>query len=166
MIERTLILLKPDSVRRGLVGEILSRFERAGLKIVAMKMQWVDEEFAKKHYREEDIVPRRGEQVWRNLLSFITEGPVVAAVLEGVEAVEVVRKMCGSTEPKKAAPGTIRGDYSHHSFALSDEKGTAVRNVIHASSSKEDAELEVKVWFKPEEIHSYKRWDQPEHYGE
>jgi nucleoside-diphosphate kinase len=153
MIEKTLILVKPDGVQRGLTGEILKRFENVGLKIVGMKMVWIDEAFATKHYS--DIKERRGEKVFTALLGLITMGPVVAAVLEGVDAVDVVRKMCGTTEPKSAAPGTIRGDYAHVSFAYSDEVDQAVRNVIHASGKPEEAKAEIALWFTPSEIHNY-----------
>ena len=156
MIERTLVLLKPDAVQRGYMGELITRFERAGLKIVGMKMVWVDEEFAKQHYREEDIASRHGETVWKNLLRGITEGPVLAFVLEGPSAIEIVRKMVGPTEPKSALPGTIRGDYAHVSYAYADAKNVHIKNLIHASADAKDAELELKVWFKPEELHSYK----------
>ncbi len=166
MIQRTLVLIKPDGVRRGLTGEILNRFEDVGMKIVGMKMVWLDEDFAKKHYRYDDIAARHGEEIWQNLLEFIQEGPVVAAVLEGVEAVEVVRKMCGETEPKSATPGTIRGDYAHHSYDLADDRGMAVRNVVHASATPEEAKQEVDLWFEEDEIHGYKRADELDHYGE
>jgi nucleoside-diphosphate kinase len=156
MIQRTLILLKPDAVQRGYMGEIIARFERAGLKIVGMKFVWADREFAKRHYREEDIVPRRGQAVWELLLKGITAGPVLAFVIEGVEAIEVVRKMVGATEPKTAAPGTIRGDYAHVSYGYADAMKIHVKNIIHASASPEDANIEIGVWFKPEELHSYK----------
>lgn len=154
MIERTLILLKPDAVQRGLIGRIIQRFEDAGFKIVAMKMVWVDEDFAKKHYF--DLGERRGIEVLKRTVDFITQGPIVAMVIEGSSAVENVRKMVGSTEPKSAQPGTIRGDFSHMSYQYSDSKGKSVPNVIHASGSKKDAEYEINLWFKPEEIHSYK----------
>lgn len=156
MIERTLVLLKPDAVQRGYMGEIIARFERAGLKVVGMKMMWVTQEFAKKHYREEDIVPRRGEKVWQLLLKGITQGPLLAFVLEGIEAVEIVRKMIGSTEPRAALPGTIRGDYAHVSYSYADAKDIHIKNLIHASANKDDAKLEVALWFKPEELHTYK----------
>jgi len=161
MIQRTLIIMKPDAVRRGVSAEILTRFEKAGLKIVGMKMVWIDKDFSKKHYS--DHVEK---SFYKSLEDFMTEGPVIAVVLEGVEAVEVVRKMCGETEPKTAAPGTIRGDYTHHSYALSDKKGKAVKNVIHASGDVKDAEKEVKLWFKDEELHSYRRSDEEEHFHE
>jgi nucleoside-diphosphate kinase len=153
VIGRTLILVKPDGVQRGLTGEILRRFETVGLKIVGLKMVWIDEEFAAKHYS--DIKVRRGEKVFNGLMSLITMGPVVACVLEGIDAVEVVRKMCGTTEPKTAAPGTIRGDFAHVSFAYSDAVDQAVRNVIHASGSKDEAAVEIALWFNQNEIHDY-----------
>lgn len=154
-IERTLVLLKPDAVQRCFAGEIITRFEKVGLKIVGMKMQWVDADFAKKHYTE-DISIRRGEHVRNHLVKFLQEGPVVAIVLEGVNAIENVRKIVGSTEPKAAQPGTIRGDYAHVSYAYADEKQMVVRNLIHASSDKKDADYEVPLWFSPKEIHGYK----------
>ena len=154
MIERTLILLKPDAVQRCFVGEIVSRFEKAGLKIVGMKMQWIDEAYAKKHYTE-DIAKRRGEDVRNWLLNFIIEGPITALVLEGVDAVENVRKLVGDTEPSKAIPGTIRGDFAHTSYQHINEKQMAVRNLIHTSASKEEAEQEIKLWFTLEEMHDY-----------
>lgn len=156
MIERTLVLLKPDAVQRGLMGEIISRFERVGLKVVGMKLVWADEAFAKRHYREEDIAARHGEAVWKNLLRGITQGPVLAFVLEGVDAIENVRKMVGKTEPKSALPGTIRGDYAHVSYAHADGRGIHIKNLIHASADANDAKLEVGVWFDAKELHSYK----------
>ena len=153
MIERTLVLVKPDGVQRGLTGEIIKRFENIGLKIVGMKMVWVNEEFATKHYS--DIKERRGEKVFTGLMGLITMGPVVAMVLEGVDAVEIVRKICGTTEPKSAPPGTIRGDYAHVSFAYSDEVEEAVRNVVHASGTPDEAKVEVSLWFNDDEMHAY-----------
>lgn len=155
-IERTLVLLKPDAVQRCFMGEIITRFERAGLKIVGCKMVWADDKLAKEHYREEDIVPRRGEKVWGVLLKGIREGPVLAFVLEGVHAIEVVRKMVGATEPKAAAPGTIRGDYSHVSFSYADAKEIHIKNLIHASANPDDAKTEIGVWFTKDELHTYK----------
>jgi len=155
MIERTLVLIKPDGVQRSLVGKIISRFENAGLKIVGLKMVWIDKDFAKKHYTE-DIAERRGEKVRDLLLDYITQGPVVAMAIEGVAAIENVRKIVGPTEPKSAPPGTIRGDFSHQSFSYADSNEIPVVNIIHASSSKEDAEHELRLWFKDDEIHTYK----------
>src|SRR3989338_3251132 len=155
MIERTLVLIKPDGVQRSLIGEITSRFENAGLKIVGLKMTWVDKEHAMKHYTE-DITVRRGEFVRNKLLKFLTEGPVVAFCLEGIEAVEVVRKIVGGTEPRTAAPGTIRGDYSHISYVYADAMDKAIANLINASGNKDDAKAEIALWFTEKEIYSYK----------
>lgn len=155
MIERTLVLIKPDGVQRGLVGKIITRFEEAGLKIAGIKMKWADKKFAMKHYTE-DLAKRRGEQVRNNMVEFISSGPVVAIALEGVNAIENVRKMTGETEPRAALPGTIRGDYSHVSYAYADSKKGPVKNIIHASSSKKDAEYELSLWFDKEGLHSYR----------
>lgn len=155
MIEQTLVLLKPDAVQRGFVGEIIARFEKAGLKIVAMKLVFPTEELAKGHYTEE-LAQRRGEHVRKYNINFLLEGPVLAIVLEGLHAIEIVRKMVGPTEPRAALPGTIRGDFAHMSYAHADAKKTVVRNLIHASADKNDAEREIKVWFKPSEIFKYK----------
>jgi len=123
MLEQTLILLKPDAVQRAFVGEIISRFEKAGLKIVAMKLVHANEELAKGHYTEE-LAQRRGEHVRNYNINFITEGPIVAIILEGIHAIENVRKIVGPTEPKSALPGTIRGDYAHVSYAYADANKT------------------------------------------
>lgn len=155
-MERTLIILKPDAVQRGLVGEILTRFEKAGLKIVGVKMTRPDYEHYYKHY--EDIgkmVSRRGKKTFDITLEMMQEGPVIAIVLEGVEAVSLVRKMVGTTEPKSAAPGTIRGDYSHVSFAYADEKEAGIPNLIHASGDPEEAKQEVAHWFSEHELFEY-----------
>jgi nucleoside-diphosphate kinase len=151
LIEKTLVLLKPDAVQRGLVGDIIKRFENVGLKIVGMKMIWIDRDFSKKHYS--DHVEKA---FYKGLEEFIVEGPLVAMALEGIHSVELVRKMVGSTEPKKAQPGTIRGDYAHHSYEYADTKGIAIKNLIHASDTQENAKKEIALWFKPEEMHSYK----------
>ena len=155
MIERTLVLLKPDAVQRAIMGRILSRVEDAGLKVVGLKMVWVDKKFALKHYTEE-LAKRAGAHVREMIAEFLTTGPVVAMVVEGVNAIENVRKMVGSTEPKAAAPGTIRGDFSHMSYSYADKKKSPVKNLVHASSSKQDAAAEIKLWFSPKELHSYK----------
>jgi len=161
-MERTLIVVKPDGVQRSLVGRLLQRFEDAGLKIIGMKMVWIDADFAKKHYF--DLAERRGEHVLKNMVDLMTEGPVVAVVLEGVESVENVRRIVGATEPKSAAPGTIRGDFAHHSFSYTDEKGRGIRNLIHASGNVAEAKQEVKLWFEDHEIHDYKT-DQEKHHS-
>jgi len=154
-IEQTLVVIKPDGVQRGLVGEILQRFEKAGLKIVAMRMRWVDETHAKKHYTE-DLAKRRGQHVRDVMVDFLKSGPVVAFVVEGVDAIENVRKMIGSTEPKAALPGTIRGDYAHVAFRHADAQKKAVGNLIHASSDATDAYNEILVWFNEDELFDYK----------
>ena len=151
MIERTLILLKPDTVQRGICGEIISRLERAGLKIVGMRMVWADRDFAKQHYAEHLEKP-----FYKGLEDMIVMGPVIAMVLEGVESIELVRKMCGATEPKSANPGTIRGDYAQVSYGHADKRGIGIKNVIHASANKKDAQIEVGLWFTPEQLHTYK----------
>ena len=155
MIEKTLVLIKPDGVQRSLMGSIISRFENAGLKIIGMKMKWINKEFAMKHYTE-DIEKRRGKIVRDKLIDFITQGPVLAMCLEGVNAIENVRKLVGDTEPRKSMPGTIRGDLAHVTYDYADGKNIAVKNLIHASSDKNDAEYELKLWFSDEELHSYK----------
>lgn len=150
MIERTLVLIKPDGVERGIIGEIISRFEKVGLKITGMKLVWVDKDFAKEHYAEHIDKP-----FYSGLESMITMGPVVAMALEGVDAISLVRKMVGETEPKSAPPGTIRGDYAHVSYGHADEKGIGVKNVIHASANEADAKREIKLWFEKDDLHSY-----------
>lgn len=155
MLEKTLVVIKPDGVQRSLSGKIIQRFEDAGLKIVGMKMLWIDKEFARKHYTE-DISKRRGEHVRNWLLEYITEGPVIAIAVEGVDAVDFVRKIAGATEPKSAVPGTIRGDYAHVSYAHADEKKIPIKNLLHASGSKEEAKAEIALWFSEKELHSYK----------
>ena len=150
-MERTLVLVKPDGVQRGLIGEIVTRFEKVGLKIVGMKMQWVNKEFAKEHY-----AAHVDKEFYPGLEAMITEGPVVAMALEGIHAVEQVRKMVGTTEPKSAQPGTIRGDYAQHSYEFADGQGKAIKNLIHASGTSEEGAAEVSLWFKEEELHTYK----------
>jgi len=160
-MERTLVVVKPDGVQRSLVGRILQRFEDAGLKTIGMKMIWVDKEFAKKHYF--DLEERRGEMVFRTMTDYMSAGPVVAIVLEGVAAVENVRRIVGGTEPKSANPGTIRGDFAHHSFSYTDSKQREIRNLIHASGNLEEAKQEVALWFDPSEVHDYST-DQQKHH--
>ncbi|MBS3134915.1 nucleoside-diphosphate kinase [Candidatus Woesearchaeota archaeon] len=155
MIEKTLVLVKPDGVERGLVGEIISRFERRGIKIIGIKMVRVNKELAMKHYTE-DITKRRGEHVRKRLMDFIVNNHVIAICLEGVDAVENVRKIVGETEPRAALPGTIRGDYSHISYKYADNKKIVVPNLVHASANKEEAEKEISLWFSQEELFSYK----------
>lgn len=150
-IERSLVLLKPDALERGIIGEIITRFERVGAKLVGLKLLVSEKDTAMQHYTE-DLAIRRGEAVRKMMIDMITSGPIVAMVWEGVEIVEVIRKMIGSTEPKSAAPGTIRGDYAHVSYKHADEHNIGIFNLIHASGSKEEAPIEINVWFKPEEL--------------
>lgn len=154
-LQRSLILLKPDALDRGIVGEIISRFEKAGIKIVGMKMLVSEKDTASKHYTE-DLAKRRGETVRQRMIDMLTSGPIIAVVLEGIEIVEIARKMVGATEPKSAVPGTIRGDYAHVSYAYADKKSIGVFNLIHASASDDEAKIEISVWFKPEELVSHK----------
>ena len=156
-MERTLIVLKPDAVQRGLVGEILSRFEKVGLKLVGMKMLHPDEKHYHHHYETiGKVISRRGKEVYDVTLEFMMDGPVVAVVLEGVEAASQVRKMVGETEPKAASPGTIRGDYTHMSFNYANSKAkSTVPNVIHASGDATEAELEIQHWFSESELYDY-----------
>jgi len=155
-LERTLILFKPDAVQRGLVGEILQRFERVGLKIVGTKMIAPTEDHYFKHYEEiGQMITRRGQDKFDVTLKMMQEGPVIAMVLEGVEAVELVRKMVGATESKSAAPGTIRGDYSHMSFSYADGANKGVPNLIHASGDPKEAAQEIAHWFSGDELYDY-----------
>jgi nucleoside-diphosphate kinase len=139
-MQRTLILLKPDAVQRRLVGEITSRFERKGLRLVGLKLVQVSRELAEKHY-----AVHKGKPFYESLLTFITSGPVVALVWEGREAVTVGRNLMGLTDGVKSPPGTIRGDY-----ALSVQN-----NLVHGSDSAENAATEIALWFKPEELVSF-----------
>ncbi len=164
-MQRTLVLLKPDALDRGIVGEILTRFERVGAKMVGMKLLVSDRDTAMQHYTD-DLARRRGENVRKLMVDMLLMGPVVALVFEGVDMVEVTRKMIGSTEPKSAAPGTIRGDYAHASFAHADAKNMGIFNLIHASGSPEEAEVEIGVWFKPEELVTYAKITDKYHFGE
>ena len=151
MIQRTLVLFKPDAVQRGLMGRIFTRFEDAGLKMVGARMIWADKEMSKKHYKEH---VEKG--FYPGLENMITQGPVLAFVLEGIEAIALVRKMVGGTEPKSAVPGTIRGDFAHASYGYADEKGIGLKNLVHASANKEDAGKEIALWFRADELHSYR----------
>lgn len=141
-MERSLIIVKPDAVQRGLIGEVLRRLEQRGLRFVGLKLMWVDRELAERHYAE-----HRGKPFFEGLLSFITSGPVVVGVVEGPRAIEVTRKTMGKTDPAQAEPGTIRGD-----LALS-----IARNVIHGSDSPEKAAYEISLFFREDELVSYER---------
>jgi len=178
--ERSLVLIKHDGILRNLVGKIIQRIEDIGLKITAMKMLWADEKLAENHYfldekwakdvyektkktREAagDPFPFKDPIAYGKMIqdwnkNFLKEGPVIAMVIEGPHVVEIVRKIVGSTEPRQASPGTIRGDFAMiESYALANDKGRVLRNLIHASDSKENAEREIKLWFAKSEIHKY-----------
>jgi nucleoside-diphosphate kinase len=141
-LERTLVIIKPDGVQRGLIGEITHRLERRGLKIVGMKLMTISNELAQKHYGV-----HQGKPFYEGLVQYITSGPVVVMALEGKKAIETVRNTVGATNPASAAPGTIRGD-------LAVEIG---RNLIHASDAPESAENEVKLFFGDEALASWDR---------
>jgi nucleoside-diphosphate kinase len=152
-IERTLVLLKPDAVARGLAGRILARFEDAALKIVGVKMKQLDPEFTRKHYF--DLEERAGAEIYETTAMFMQSGPVIALALEGVDAVAMVRKIIGPTFPDQAAPGTVRGDFAHQTKASSEVSGKAVMNLVHASGNSEEAMYEVDLWFDGTEQFQY-----------
>lgn len=155
-MERTLIIFKPDAVMRGLVGEILTRFERVGLKIVGAKMLQPDYQHFFEHYEGiGTLKTRKGEEIFETQMKEMQQGPVIAMVLEGIEAVEQVRKMVGPTEPKSAAPGTIRGDYAHITYGTASAAERGVPNVLHASADKTEADKEVNHWFSESELVDY-----------
>ncbi len=178
--ERTFVAVKPDGVQRNLVGEIIGRFEKVGLKLVAMKMLVPTKEHVIEHYtldpewrritgektissyKAKGLTPPTEdplevtEKLLNTLWAYMTSGPVVAMVWEGANAQKVVKKLTGGTEPLTSDVGTIRGDYVLDSYVLSDSDGRAVRNIIHCSGSTEDAKKEVDHWFKPEEVINYR----------
>lgn len=186
--EKTLVLIKPDGLMRGIVGEIIKRFEQRGFKIVAMKMQKPPLSHIRKHYRTDDrqlsamgnrtietckaykidvkktmgtTDPRKiGRLVWKWNVNFLSSGPIVAMVVSGVNAVEVVRKIIGDTIPQNAAAGTIRGDFTIDSVILANSRGRAMRNIIHASGDPKEARREIAHWFRKGEIYSYFRADE------
>lgn len=188
-MEKTLVVLKPDAVKRAMIGEIIKRFENVGLKIVASKMLVVKDDLATKHYPagREEFITGMGKKTLENyeqmgvnpkeelgtkdphkigltirgwLVKYITSGPVLALVFEGPHAVELVRKIVGHTLPLKSAPGTIRGDLAFDSSYLANSGKRAIKNLVHASGSVEEAKFEISLWFKDEEICSYKRVDE------
>jgi nucleoside-diphosphate kinase len=178
--ERTLLVIKPDGIQRGLIGEVIGRFERVGLKIVAIKMMMATADLIEKHYTldpewrrvtgeksikgyvSKGLTPPSNDpheltaRILKNLVVYLTAGPIVAMVLEGAHAVSVVRKLVGGTEPMMSDVGTIRGDFVLDSYQMSDTDGRAVRNVVHASGSVKEANDEIKHWFKQEELMKYK----------
>ncbi len=188
-MERSLVLVKPDGVKRGLIGEIISRFEKAQLKVVAMKMVWVDKELVAQHYPDSrvELLTGIGEKTLKtyseynkdpkvelgtddpleigkivNLwnMELLSAGPVVAIVIEGNHAVDNIRRIVGPTLPVFAPPGTIRGDYSVDSPVAANEQKRSVKNLIHASGNQEEAAYEIALWFENKEIHDYKRSDE------
>ena len=177
--EKTLIIIKPDGVQRNLVGEIISRFERAGLKLVAMKMVTANEEMVKKHYTlDPEWMRLVGEKSIKGLLDkgiepisrdpmviaqsvidrlakYMTSGPIIPMVLQGGHAVSVIRKIVGSTEPVMSDVGTIRGDFVLDSYQMAMDDERCVRNLIHASGTVEEAVNEINLWFNHDEIKEY-----------
>lgn len=180
-MERTLVILKPDALQRGLAGEIITRFERIGLRLIAAKMVTPSKDLAHRHYpvdrrefiegmghkslsnyQEQGIDPKKmlgtedpheiGLKIQNWMVDFLTSGPVIALVLEGPHAIEVVRKTAGNTLPVKAEPGTIRGDYSYDSSSLANQEKRPIYNLIHASGDKAEAEFEIKLWFSETEL--------------
>lgn len=152
-MEQTLVIFKPDAIQRGIMGEVLTRFEKVGLKIVAMKMVNPDEAHYYHHYETiGKMVSRRGEAQFRVQLGAMQEGPVIAMVLQGVEAVPQVRKMVGATSTRDADPGTIRGDFAHASLDHVNAHNVALPTIVHASGDADEAKLEIAHWFKDDEI--------------
>lgn len=180
MTERTVVVFKPDSVERGLVGEILARFERAGIRIVGSKTVKASKPFIGLHYPDKEEFLRRvgektiqeygdagldpkqelgtlnplelGKQIREWSVEYLAEGPVIAFVLEGPQAVKIIRKMVGALSPSTSAPGTIRGDYSVDSSFVANRERRSIRNLIHASGNPEEAQEEIKLWFKEDEL--------------
>jgi nucleoside-diphosphate kinase len=153
-LERTLVLLKPDAVARGLVGHVLTRFENTLLKVIAAKMVWMDADLTRRHYF--DLEDRFGPDVYNAMASFMQTGPVIAIILEGVDAIATTRKIVGATYPDQAVPGTIRGDFAHMSRSYANSHKVAVANLVHASGNAEEAAREIDVWFAKDEIHEYR----------
>ena len=178
-MEKSLVLIKPDGVQRGLIGEIIGRFERAGLKLVAMKMVHPSHEDVDRHYalteewmlgvytKAKTKTEANGEvfafadhiaygtEIKRGLVEFLKSSPIVAMVLEGEQAVSLIRKLVGATEPASSLPGTIRGDLSHDTYALSNAQNRPIRNLIHASGNVAEANQEIPVWFSEVELYKY-----------
>lgn len=156
-MERTLIVFKPDAVQRGIIGEVLLRFERAGLKIVGMKMVAPDKAHFEAHYEGiSQLITRWGQEIFDTTLVQMTESPVVAVVLEGIHAVPYVRKMVGTTNPMDSPPGTIRGDYTNISQDFANSRRGTMPNILHASGNAEEAAKEIDLWFNKNELYDYK----------
>lgn len=186
--QKALIMIKPDGVQRGLIGKIIARFEQVGLTIIGFKFIWATKEQIIAHYPETDAWFKKvGERTLTNyqkkgldakkvfgtneaiaigktvknwLIDYLQQSPLLLMVLEGYECIEIVRKLSGNTIPLLAAPGTIRGDFSHDAIDLANEQNRPLRNIIHASDTVEDGEKEVKVWFTPQELFHYERADE------
>lgn len=186
--QKALLILKPDGVQRGLIGKIIKRFEQVGLTIIGLKFYWAEKEKIIAHYPETDVWFKKvgertltnyakkgldakkvfntddaisiGKTVKKWLIDYLQESPLFFAVVEGYEAIEIVRKLSGNTIPLLALPGTIRGDFSHDCIDLANDQSRPLRNIIHASDTTEDGEKEVALWFKPEELFPYKRCDE------
>ena len=186
--QRALLIIKPDGVQRGIIGKIITRFETVGLKIIGLKFEWAPREKIIAHYPETEAWFKKvGERTLTNyakkgldakkifktddavaigktvkgwLIDYMQESPVFLAVVEGYDAIEIVRKLSGNTIPVLAAPGTIRGDFSHDTIDLANEQGRPLRNIIHASDTVEDGEKEVKLWFNKDELFQYERADE------
>ncbi len=178
--ERTLVIIKPDGIQRSLIGDVISRYERAGLKLVALKMLIPDENSIEKHYtldpewklktgeknlkayRDKGLVPphddpiKQSDMILNKLKKYMTSGPIIPMVWQGAHAVSIVRKITGGTEPILSDVGTIRGDYVLDSYKMADDDMRAIRNIVHASGSLSDAEKEIAFWFKDDEILKYR----------
>ncbi len=188
MKERSLVLLKPDTVQRGITGEIISRFEKTGLKVIGMRMVQADKNSAGKHYIDDEAwllsvgqktrkaYESKGEKVTKTdreigmsvrdyLINYLMSAPIVALCIEGHNAIDKIRTMVGNTIGAAALPGTIRGDYSLDSYRLADTQGRAVANLVHASDSVENGKREIAVWFKESELCPYERVDEFLLYG-
>jgi nucleoside-diphosphate kinase len=161
-MERTLILLKPDSVKRGLVGKVVSRFEEKGFKILGMKMVHPSEDHYHHHYETiSALKSRAGEEIFQKNTDFMMSGPVIAVVLEGKDAIGAVRQIVGATDPAQAEAGTIRGDLGHMTLEEANSKNIGLENIIHASGNSEEAEQEVAHWFSDQELFDYKTVHEP-----
>ena len=186
--EKTVVLVKPDGVKRGLIGEITSRIERRGLKVIALEMIWATKQQMDDHYpKDKNWISRLGDKTKENykkygvdiedelgtddnlkigkmirewLIDYMTSGPLVKMIIKGIHAVDMVRKLSGDTLPALSEMGTIRGDFSVDSSIAANRGKRAVHNIVHASETPEEAEHEIEFWFSPEEIHDYKRTEE------
>ena len=159
-IERTLFIVKPDGVVRGVIGKIITQLEERGLKIVGMKLTTASRELTEKHYGDLDARLTKkgldGAAIKQQMIDFLISGPVVAMVIEGIKAVEYVKRLSGSTYPNESDLGTIRGQFGHITRLQANDSGRAVYNLVHASDPDEDPEREIALWFTPDELVEYK----------